>query len=597
MAKEVLKELRKNKRLRATETGKQTEKTNGSVKINIKRERNDQDPVSSPSSHRFVTSKHKPSPAGKLAIEGKPRSRLSLRSGTKVNTKEKKIHTNVKKGVKYSATDQDGFEKVVSPVRLFSASHPSTSLSPQNQKAGSSQTLLPESAVRSKSTNDESSPLAPPSSPSAQKRLLMSPHGVERSVASSSSRSTPSASLLSSSFSHSKEKTVQYDISRSSLLSSPPKLSETVSPEERTEKPSQRSEASDNKHAEKTRMVERLSVASTGSSLPSPSLATQGSRSTTTCSSSDETLPGTTPGSTPAPPEISSVNRRKSIQVSPPSCLSSPLHSSSSVETLTASTSRSSPNPAAASIDKQLSGMLAALLTKIPVGQQEVNGKLKLTLSLKQSSSIKLQYDLRDESYSPWPMLQNTHSSYSTISNLPHQNSVPWEYMLSETDVTESQNTPFGKKPKSTKVASAKSETCTNVTEGDSVIDETDEYLYSLLLAVFSKMDREKKSMAKIEIMRILHNLQFDTSVPYINREKNYCSISGSSTAIENIGTADIPHPRNLPCAGNSDSGNSDTIFFRCMVIPVLNGFGEEKKSLAQLEMHKLIHTVRFDER
>ena len=607
MAKETLTELKKNKRLKVTKSGKKTQDIDDSGdqtmnKIKIKQERNDEDVVSSPFSPRFVTSTPKPSPFGKSVIERKHRSRLSLRSGRKVNTNGKEKNTNVQKPVKWhSATDQDGFEKVVSPVRRFSASRPSTSLWPGNQETASSQTSLPEPAVPLEATNDASSVLASPSSPMARKRLLMS-HGAERSVSPSSSRSsTPSPSLLSSSFSQSREKVEKHDISRSLLLPSPPKRSQTVSPGKKTEKPGMQAEASDHKQAETDRTVERFLITSTRSSSLSPSLTTQRSRSTTTCSSSDETLPGTTLGSTPAPSEMSSVNQRKSIHVSPPSCLSSQQHKYSSVKKSTASTSRSSPNHAASSIDMSLSGILTTLSTKLSLGQLEVNGKLKLTLSLKQLSPTKLQENVRDELYSqlysPWSLLQNTHDSHSYMSSLPHQTIVPWEWLVSETDVTESQNTSFGKKQKATNVTCAKSEAPKNVTEDDSAIDETDEFLYSSFLTVFSKIDPEKKSLAKIEMMRILHNLHYDASLPPVGTVKNRRLISFSSTAAENTGTFEILNSRTIPCAVKSEAENSDAIFFRCMIIPALNRLDEEKKSLAQLEMHKMIHAVRFSEK
>ena len=95
----------------------------------------------------------------------------------------------------------------------------------------------------------------------------------------------------------------------------------------------------------------------------------------------------------------------------------------------------------------------------------------------------------------------------------------------------------------------------------------------NVLIPALQKLSNERKSLAKLEILRTLHNIEFQTGVP----------------SILNCGM--------MPWASHStqyETGHEDKRFCFTLVLPTLKRLDEERKSLALLEIQRVLHSLRF---
>ena len=102
---------------------------------------------------------------------------------------------------------------------------------------------------------------------------------------------------------------------------------------------------------------------------------------------------------------------------------------------------------------------------------------------------------------------------------------------------------------------------------------EETSFCQNFLIPNLKKLNNERKSFAKLEIHRILHNIEFQAVIP---------SLFGS-----NQGHSFSQHY-------NTMSTDEDERFCFTLIIPTLDRLDEERKSLAILEIQRVLHSVRF---
>ena len=96
--------------------------------------------------------------------------------------------------------------------------------------------------------------------------------------------------------------------------------------------------------------------------------------------------------------------------------------------------------------------------------------------------------------------------------------------------------------------------------------DEDRNFFHNLLVPTLKKLGKERKSLAKLEIHRILHNIEFQTALPSMLPSNNEHS---------------------QECNKGNTSEDEDEAFCFSLVVPILNRLDEERKSLAVLEIQR----------
>ena len=102
---------------------------------------------------------------------------------------------------------------------------------------------------------------------------------------------------------------------------------------------------------------------------------------------------------------------------------------------------------------------------------------------------------------------------------------------------------------------------------------EEENLCHNVLIPGLQRLSENRKSLAKIEILRVLHNVEFRASFPsYVN------------TGVM---------PWNSECIKHT-TRNDDRSFCSMLVLPTLRRLDEERKSFAVLEIQKVLHSLRF---
>ena len=107
----------------------------------------------------------------------------------------------------------------------------------------------------------------------------------------------------------------------------------------------------------------------------------------------------------------------------------------------------------------------------------------------------------------------------------------------------------------------------------DTPVGGYDEHCFlHLILSTLCKLGGERRSLAKLEIHRVLHNIENGAKIPTIVMATDRIPVS---VATQN----EVKETEN---------------FCRYIVVPALQGLDEERKSLAQLEIQTVLHNFRF---
>ena len=102
---------------------------------------------------------------------------------------------------------------------------------------------------------------------------------------------------------------------------------------------------------------------------------------------------------------------------------------------------------------------------------------------------------------------------------------------------------------------------------------EEEAFCCNVLIPTLQKLNNERKSLAKLEILRTLHNIEFQTGVPSV---LNCGMMSWDSHSSQYETSHEVKR------------------FCFTLVLPTLHRLDEERKSLAILEIQRVLHSLRF---
>ena len=112
-----------------------------------------------------------------------------------------------------------------------------------------------------------------------------------------------------------------------------------------------------------------------------------------------------------------------------------------------------------------------------------------------------------------------------------------------------------------------------NQTAVDNDDSEVDKYFCRhVIISNLGKLSGERKSVAKLNIHAILHNVEFGASIELL----------------------DVPKVNNNEGQRANSSAELDNIFCVTTIIPVLRRLSDERKSWAKVEIHRILHDARF---